>query len=142
MAMSFFLKHSLLSDICLLSSDPKADATEDLIADPLSLACFCREGRDQSRSHCHEHRAENKAWDVIGEFRDGKTGDHSKDYYREEERQHIESGVERVDAADSLEVDGEEVDHYYHRAADTEGEEEAGCSAALFKDVGCQGGVF
>jgi hypothetical protein len=50
--------------------------------------------------------------------------------------------VERIDAADGLEVKGEVVNHQYHGAAEAEGEEEPSCDAALFEDVGWHGGVF
>jgi hypothetical protein len=50
--------------------------------------------------------------------------------------------VERVGVTDGLEIDREEVNHQYHRAADAEGEEGAGCNAALFEDMGWHGGVF
>ncbi len=81
-------------------------------------------------------------WDVVAEFRDGETSDDGKDCYGEEEGQHIEPRVERVGVTDGLEIDREEVNHQYHRAADAEGEEGAGCNAALFEDMGWHGGVF
>ena len=123
-------------DTGLLEAEARAEAEDDLVADPLGGGDVDSEGGEEAGADGHEDDGGVDEGHVVTDFRGQAAGDDGADDLGEDEGEVVDAGVDGVDAVDGLEPDGEVVDEEEEGGADAKREDAAEGDAALAGDAG------
>lgn len=131
----FLAEHSLRSQHCLLHAQPHPEPKDDLVSNPLALACREVERRDQSSTDGHQASAGNHERRVVSQTTGGLSGTDRADDEGEHQGDCADAGLNGGDALDRLEPDGDVVHHDHHRRAQAEHEPHRRHDAAVEDDA-------